>query len=101
MSDSQSSSQQSLPRIRLYDCSFPPNSYIDFILSGLMSLIRCEFKGNRFVILRLEKSRYESEVTEETLRNFTSRDDQNRIEIIQTKIYVKLIILQLIMQQDI
>ena len=38
--------------------------------------------------LRLEKSRYEPEITEETLRNFTSNDDQNRIEIIQTKIDV-------------
>ena len=46
----------------------------------------CEFKGHdTFVILRLEKSRYESEVTGETLRNFYSREDQNIIEIIQTR----------------
>ena len=85
--DSGHSSQQSLLWIRLYDCSFPPNSLIDFKLYGLMSLIRCEFKGNGFISLYLEKSRYEPEITEETLRNFTSKDDQNMIEIIQTKIY--------------
>ena len=89
VSDSQSSSQQSLPRIRLYDCSFPPNSYIDFKLSGLMSLIRCEFKGRiTTVTLILEKSRYEPEIIEETLRHFNSRDDHNRIEIIQTKMHL-------------
>ena len=38
--------------------------------------------------MRLEKSRYEPDITAETLRHFTSRDDQNRIEIIQTKIHV-------------
>ena len=53
-----------------------------------MSFIRCEFKGNRLVILRLEKSQYEPEIIEETLRNFKSRDNHNRIEIIQTKIHV-------------
>ena len=88
VSDSQSSSQQDLPRIRLYDCSFPPYRGIVFKLSGLMSLIRCEFKWIRQVSLYLEKSQYESEVTGETLGNFKSRDDQNRIEIIQTKIHV-------------
>ena len=40
------------------------------------------------VILIVDRSRYESEITEETLRNFNSRDDHNRIEIIQTKINV-------------
>ena len=89
MSDNGRSSQQSLPRIRLYDCSFPPYCDVDFILFGLMSLIRCEIKGRYTEVeLRLEKSQYESEITEETLRNFTSRDDQNRIEIIQTTIDV-------------
>ena len=89
MSDSQSSLQQSLPWIRLYDCFF--DYKIEFKLSGLMSLIRCEFKGYICVNLTLEKSRYESEITVETLGNFTSMDDQNRIEIIQTKIDVALI----------
>ena len=90
MSDSQSSLQQDLPRVRLYDCYFPYNvSRIEFKLSGLMSLIRCEFKHHSIVNMIFEKSQDESEVTEETLRNFTSRDDQNRIEIIQTKIDVR------------
>ena len=40
---------------------------------------------------RTEKSQYKSEVTEETLRNFNLKDDQNRIEIIQTKIDVSYI----------
>ena len=53
-----------------------------------MSLIRCEIKGNRGVILILEKSQYEPDITEETLRHFKSRDDHNRIEIIQTKINI-------------
>ena len=90
VSDNRSSSPQSLPQIRLYDCSFPSNVYsIDFTLSGLMSLIRCEFRLGLDVIgLVLEKSRYELEITEETLRDFKSKDDQNRIEIIQTKIDV-------------
>ena len=50
-----------------------------------MSLIRCEFKGNRFISLYLEKSRYEPEITEETLINFNSKDDQNRIKFIHTR----------------
>ena len=70
----------------MYDCFFDDS--IDFKLSGLISLFRCEFKGNWWLLLTLEKSWYEPEITEETLRNFTSRDDQNRIEIIQTKIHV-------------
>ena len=53
-----------------------------------MSLIRCEFKGERGVILILEKSQYEPEITEETLRNFNSNKYQNRIEIIKTTIGV-------------
>ena len=61
-----------------------------FKLSGLMSLIRCQFRGGFTVVtLILEKSWYESEVTAETLRNFTSKGDQNRIELIQTKIDVQ------------
>ena len=90
--DNSSSSQQDLPLIRLYDCNFPSDVHsIVFKLSGLMSLIRCEFKGRYGldVILILDKSQDESEVTEETLRNFNSRDDQNRIEMIQTKIDVR------------
>ena len=91
MSDSQGSSQQDLPWIRLYDCSFPNldlgnlETRIEFKLSGLMSLIRCEFKEFTQVILILEKSWYESEVTGKTLRHFNSRDDTNRIKFIQTK----------------
>ena len=53
-----------------------------------MSLIRCEFKGRPDIRLILEKSQYEPDITEETLRHFTSRDDHNRIEIIQTKMHV-------------
>ena len=87
VSDNGRSSQQSLPRIRLYHCSFSDVYSIAFRLSGLMSLIRCEFKGRPEVRLILEKSRYESEITRKTLRHFKSRDDHNRIEIIQTKIY--------------
>ena len=67
VSDSLSSSQHDLPRIRLYDCFFSSDS-IEFKLSGLMSLIRCEFKGYSFISLYLEKSHYEPEITEETLR---------------------------------
>ena len=93
MSDYGRSSQQSLPRIRLYDCHFPSSCDIDFKLSGLMSLIRCEIKGNQWVTLILEKSRYEPDITAETLRHFTSNDDHNRIEIIQTKIHVVIITL--------
>ena len=96
VSDNGNSSQQNLPRIRLYDCSFFPDIFsIEFKLSGLMSLIRCEFKHpsayHPSAYLTLEKSWYEQEITEETLRNFKSRDDQNRIEIIQTKIDVRYI----------
>ena len=92
--DNGSSSQQGLPRIRLYDCNFPYDVHsIVFKLSGLMSLIRCEFKWRHgldvILILMLDKSQDESEVTEETLRNFNSRDYQKRIEIIQTKIDVR------------
>ena len=58
-----------------------------------MSLIRCEFKGS--LSLTLRKSRYEPEITAETLRNFTSNDDHNRIEIIQTKIHVYIIVLDI------
>ena len=50
-----------------------------------MSLIRCEFKEFTQVIVILEKSWYESEVTGKTLRHFNSRDDTNRIKFIQTK----------------
>ena len=88
VSDNQGSSHQDLPRIRLCDCSFDS---IKFKLSSLMSFIRCEFKGRVWLKLYLEKSQYESEVTEESLRNFFSKDDQNRIEIIQTKINVRCI----------
>ena len=91
VSDNQSSSQQNLPRVRLYDCSFRSKDItsIEFILSGLMSLIRCDFALiYKTLLLRLEKSQYEPEVTGETLGNFKSRDDHNRIEIIQTKINV-------------
>ena len=85
MSNSLSSSQENLPRIRLYDCSSSHQHLtVTFKLSGLMSLIRCEFET--LVNLHLPKSQYEPEITEETLRNFNSRDDQNRIEIIQTQI---------------
>ena len=80
MSNNGPSSQQNLPRIRLYDCSFDDN--IDFKLFGLMSLIRCEFRVDD-VRLILEKSQYEPEVTEETLRHFISNDDKYRIEFIQ------------------
>ena len=82
VSDNERSSQQDLQRIRLYDCTFADS--IVFKFSGLMSLIRCEFK--RAIKLTLEKSRHEPEITEETLKNFSSTEDQNRIEIIQTKI---------------
>ena len=89
MSDNRSSSQQNFPRIRLYDCHFLYYRDIEFKLSGLMSLIRCEIKGGFTVVtLRLEKGWYESDITEETLRNFNSRDDQNMIEIIQTRFNV-------------
>ena len=84
VSDSQSSSQQSLSRIRLYDCSFS-SDVVYFKLSGLMSLIGCWFFiGNKEVTLYLEKSRYESEITEESLRYFYLNKYQNRIEIFQT-----------------
>ena len=55
-----------------------------------MSLIRCEFKVSGFEGLQfyLEKSRYESEITEKSLRNFNSKGNENMIEIIQTKIDV-------------
>ena len=69
MFDNQSSLWQNLPWIRLYDCHFSL-PIIEFKLSGLMSLIRCEIKGNRGVILILEKSQYEPDITEETLRYF-------------------------------
>ena len=94
VSDNGRSSQQSLPQIGLYDCFFSPSMFsIVFKLFGLMSLIRCRFKERYTFVepevkLYLEKSQYEPEITEETLRHFKSRDDQNRIEIIQTKIHV-------------
>ena len=87
VSDSRNSSQQSLPRIRLYDCYFDVFR-IDFKLFGLMSLIRCEFK-RRYVHVHVEKSWYEPEITGKSLEKLNSKQYQNRIEIIQTKIYVR------------
>ena len=83
MSDSRSSSQEDLPRIRLHDSYF--SSSFKFRLFCLMSLIGCEFNVIT-LYLYIEKSLIEPEITEETLRNFNSRDNQNRIEIIQTNI---------------
>ena len=80
-----SSSRQDPPRIRLYDCSFP-NLQLHFELCGLMSLIRCEFKGEwTFLELSLKKSQYEPDINEETLENFNVNKSQNTIEIIQTR----------------
>ena len=82
--NNQSSSQQSLPRIRLYDCYFPSDVFsIDFKLSGLMSLIRCELKGA--IGLHLEKGQYEPDITGKSLQKLNSKQYQNRIEIIQTR----------------
>ena len=83
--DNRSSSQQNIPRVRLYDCFF--DGKIEFKLSGLISLIRCELKGHSFqgVILYLEKSQYEPEITEKCLEKFNSKQYKNRIEIIQTR----------------
>ena len=84
--NNQSSSHQDLPWIRLYDCYFPSDVFsIDFKLSGLMSLIRCEFKVEEQVSLILEKSQYEPEVTGKSLEKLNSKQYQNRIEIIQTR----------------
>ena len=87
MSDNRNSSQQDLPRVRLYDCFFDDD--IEFNLSGLMSLIRCEFKGDYGAYLNIEKSQNEPEITEETLRNLSFNEYSNRIEFIQTKIDVR------------
>ena len=86
--DSQSSLQQDLPRVKLYDCSFTPPGYTQFFLSGLMSLIRCEFKEGNNIDLDIKKRMYEPEITEETLENAKSNQYQNTIEIIQTKFSV-------------
>ena len=85
--DNGHSSQQDLPQIRLYDCTFDGD--IVFFLSGLISLIRCEFKGDYDVYLNIEKSQNEPEITEETLRKFSFNKYPNRIEFIQTKIDVR------------
>ena len=86
MFDNRCSSQHDLPRIRLYHCFFDYN--IEFKLSGLMSLIRCEFKGHSLkgVQFYFEKGQYEPEITEESLEKFNSKEYENRIEIIQTRI---------------
>ena len=82
--NNQSSSHQDLPWIRLYDCYFPSGVFsIDFKLSGLMSLIRCELKGA--IGLHLEKGQYEQEMTGKSLEKLNSKQYQNRIEIIQTR----------------
>ena len=53
-----------------------------------MSLIRCEFKGHylKGVDFYLERSQYESVITDKSLEKFNSKEYENRIEIIQTRI---------------
>ena len=58
---------------------------MQLFLSGLISLIRCEFKERNNVDLYIKKKRYEPEITEETLGKAKSKEYQHRIEIIQTR----------------